>query len=115
MVVDVDWRGDFTVPADIEPLAQSVLAEALRNIHKHAEPSRVEVSVARDTGTFTLEVRNDGTSGRPNSVAAGGGGGMGLRLAAFDALQHGGVVESGPTGPDSWRVRLAVTLEQEAR
>src|SRR5579884_1190716 len=84
MVVDVDWRGDFTVPSDLEPLAQSVLAEALRNVAKHATPTRVEVLVARDADTFTLEVRNDGTtSGSPPPGAPGG---MGLRLAAFDAL-----------------------------
>jgi signal transduction histidine kinase len=111
MVVDVDWRGDFTVPADLEVLAQSVLAEALRNISKHAKPARVEVAVARDEDTFTLEVRNDGTSAVP-SPAGGGVGGMGLRLAAFEALQHGGVVDSGPDGPDRWRVKLAVALDQ---
>jgi signal transduction histidine kinase len=112
MAVDVNWQGDFTVPADLEPLAQSVLAEALRNIAKHAKPTRVEVQVARDAGTFTLEVRNDGTTN--GLSAAAGTGGMGLRLAAFEALQHGGAVESGPDGPDSWRVRLVVGLEQEA-
>ena len=111
MVVDVDWRGDFTVPADLEALAQSVLAEALRNIGKHAKPSHVEVSVARGADSFTLEVRNDGTSAAESGAVAAGGG-MGLRLAAFEALQHGGVVESGPDGPDSWRVRLAVALDQ---
>ena len=111
MAVDVDWRGDFSVPADLEPLAQSVLAEALRNIDKHAKPSRVEVTVGRDAETFTLDVRNDGTS--QAAVPPGASGGMGLRLAAFEALQHGGVVESGPTGPDSWRVRLVVRLEQD--
>jgi signal transduction histidine kinase len=110
MAVEVDWRGDFTVPADLEPLAQSVLAEALRNITKHARPSHVEVLVARDAGTFTLEVRNDGVGG--NGASGAGGGGMGLRLAAFEALQHGGVVESGPAGEDAWRVRLVVRLEQ---
>jgi signal transduction histidine kinase len=111
MVVDVDWRGDFSVPADLEPLAQSILAEALRNIDKHAKPSRVEVLVARDSDTFTLEVRNDGTADGAAPPAASGG--MGLRLAAFEALQHGGIVESGPTGPDSWRVRLVVRLAHE--
>jgi len=110
MAVEVDWRGDFTVPADLEPLAQSVLAEALRNVSKHARPTQVEVLVARDAETFTLEVRNDGAS--PNGSAAGGRGGMGLRLAAFEALQHGGTVESGPVGADSWRVRLEVRLAQ---
>jgi len=63
MAVEVDWRGDFTVPSDLEPLAQAVLAEALRNIAKHAEPSHVDVAVGRDADTFTLEVRNDGVRG----------------------------------------------------
>ena len=111
MVVEVDWRGDFTVPTDLEPLAQTVLAEALHNIAKHAKPTLVEVVVRRDAGTFTLAVRNDGTEAAVPVQA--GGGGMGLRLAAFEALQHGGVVESGPTGPDSWEVRLVVALGQE--
>src|SRR5205085_3013025 len=71
MVVDVDWRGDFAVPADLEPLAQSVLAEALRNISKHAKPSRVEVSVAADADKFTLEVQNDGAAAGGSSVAGG--------------------------------------------
>jgi hypothetical protein len=39
---------------------------------------------------------------------------MGLRLAAFDALQHGGVVEFGPRGTGNWRVRLVVPLEHAA-
>jgi signal transduction histidine kinase len=110
MVVDVDWRGDFTVPTDLEPLAQSVLTEALRNISKHATPSRVEVLVTRDADTFTLEVRNDGIRGA--RAASPGSGGMGLRLAAFEALQHGGVVDSGPDGADGWRFRLVVQLEE---
>jgi signal transduction histidine kinase len=105
MVVEVDWRGDFTVPPDVEPLAQSVLAEALRNISKHAEPSRVEVTVGRGADTFTLEVRNDGARGDDDGPP-----GMGLRLATFEALQQGGTVESGPTGDGGWRVRLLVPL-----
>jgi GAF domain/Histidine kinase len=104
MVVEVDWRGESSVPADLEPLAQSVLAEALRNIAKHADPSRVEVAVSRDEDSFMLEVRNDGA--RPGD----GESGMGLRLAAFEALQQGGNVEFGPVGDDRWRVRLAVPL-----
>ncbi|MBV9005583.1 MAG: hypothetical protein JO181_13055, partial [Solirubrobacterales bacterium] len=95
-----------TVPSDLEPLAQSVLAEALRNAAKHAQPSRVDVLVRRDTDTFTLEVRNDGARGDGRDA------GMGLRLAAFEALQQGGVVEFGPSGAEGWRVRLVVPLEQ---
>jgi signal transduction histidine kinase len=105
--VAVRWPSEVTVPLDVEPLAQSVLAEALRNIGKHADPSRVDVSVARDADTFTLEVRNDGV--RPGARGAG----MGLRLAAFEALQHGGVVEFGPSPDGGWRVRLVAPLSRE--
>jgi signal transduction histidine kinase len=103
----VAWPVDVTVPPDVEPLAQSVLAEALRNVGKHADPTRVEVTVGRDADTFTLSVRNDGV--RPGARGAG----MGLRLASFEALQHGGVVEFGPTGEESWRVRLVVPLDED--
>jgi signal transduction histidine kinase len=102
----VHWPSNVTVPSELEPLAQSVLAEVLRNIAKHADPNRVEVNVDRDADTFTLEVRNDGA----REVAGAGGGGMGLRLAAFEALQHGGMLEFGPTTPEGWRVRLVVPL-----
>jgi signal transduction histidine kinase len=106
--VVVDWPPDLIVPPDLEPLTQSVLAEALRNIAKHAAASRVDVTVGRDADTFTLEIHNDGV----RSDARGGG--MGLRLAAFEALQQEGVVEFGPGRPGSWRVRLVVPLRTEA-
>jgi signal transduction histidine kinase len=102
----VAWAAGVTVPADVEALAQSVLAEALRNIAKHAGPSRVDVAVARGEDTFTLEVRNDGV--QPGARGAG----MGLRLASFEALQQGGVVDFGSPGPGLWRVRLVVPLEE---
>ena len=107
-IFKVHWPHDVIVPLDVEPVAQSVLAEALRNIGKHADPSRVDVVVARDADTFTLEVRNDGVRTGTRGT------GMGLRLAAFEALQLGGVVEFGAWEPDSWRVRLVVPLHEEA-
>lgn len=98
----VDWPDAVVVPPGAEALAQSVLAEALRNIAKHASPTLVHVVVASDEDTFSLEVGNDGVQ-----VGARGAG-MGLRLAAFEALQHGGVVEFGAPDPGRWRVRLVV-------
>jgi signal transduction histidine kinase len=106
--ISVQWQAGTDVPPELEALAQSVLAESLRNIAKHAQASQVQVAVGRDGDTFTLEVRNDGVR------RAASGAGMGLRLAAFEALQHGGVVEFGPSDEESWRVRLVVPL-QEAR
>ena len=90
------------VPASLEPLAQSVLTEAIRNAHKHATPSRVSVRVGRRNGAFVLEVTNDGVKGHQRHA------GMGLRLAALEALQVGGVVEFGERDPGTWQVRLVL-------
>jgi nitrate/nitrite-specific signal transduction histidine kinase len=102
--VRVSWPDAVTVPSDIEPLAQSVLAEALRNIAKHATATEIEVTVITDDETFTLEIANDGVASTVRGV------GMGLRLAAFEALQHEGVVDFGAPEPGRWRVRLLVPL-----
>jgi signal transduction histidine kinase len=96
---------DDRVPEALEPLAQSVLAEAVRNAHKHAKPTRVRIRVSRHDGTFVLEVANDGVNGRQRRT------GMGLRLAALEALQSGGVVEFGAREPGTWQVRLVVPVD----
>jgi signal transduction histidine kinase len=94
------------VPEGIEPVAQSVLAEAIRNVRKHAEPTVVVVRTAQVDGAFVLEVVNDGVRpGQPHQP------GMGLRLAAFEALQSGGIVEFGPLGEGTWQVRLVVPID----
>jgi signal transduction histidine kinase len=90
------------VPSVLEPLAQSVLIEAVRNAHKHASPTRVLVRVGRTDGAFWLEVVNDGVGGARRRA------GMGLRLAALEALQFNGVVEFGERQPGIWQVRLVV-------
>ena len=90
------------MPPALEPLAQSVLAEAVRNAHKHARPTRVSVRIGHTDGTFVLEVANDGVIGYRRRA------GMGLRLAGFEALQSGGVVEFGEREPGTWQVRLVV-------
>jgi len=64
----------------------------------------VRVGVGRVDGTFVLEVRNDGVRGDTR------GAGMGLRLAAVEALGRGALLEFGPEGGD-WRIRLVVPLE----
>ena len=107
--LELDWEQGVEVPEDVEPLAQSVLAEALRNAHKHAKPTSVRVKVGRLDGAFVLEVRNDGTEKQPPTRGAG----MGLRLAAVEALQRGALVEFGPDRGD-WRVRLVVPLEEDS-
>jgi signal transduction histidine kinase len=104
--LDVAWEPGVEVPEAIEPLAQSVLAEALRNADKHAAPATVRVGVGRIDGAFVLEVRNDGLRGGSRGT------GMGLRLAAVEALGRGALLEFGPER-EEWRVRLVVQVEDE--
>ncbi len=106
LCIAVDPESDLTVPAHLEPLAQSVLIESIRNAHKHASPSRVSVWVGREGDAFILEVSNDGIAQVTGST------GMGLRLAAFEALQAGGFIEFGEREPGVWRVRLVVPVDE---
>ncbi len=99
----VDGR-EITVPDKLEPVAQSVLREAIRNATRHADPTSIQVRIGDAHGAFVLEVINDGVGPDPAPASTG----MGLRLAAFEALESGGVVEFGPAGAGCWRVRLTV-------
>jgi signal transduction histidine kinase len=102
----VEWADGVEVPADLEPVAQMVLNEALRNADRHARPSEVVVRIESGGETFTLSVENDGSGdGRATR-----GGGIGLRLAALEALRYEGLVEFGAVDDDRWRVRLVVPM-----
>jgi signal transduction histidine kinase len=100
--VALEAGSETRVPVTLEPLAQSVLAEAIRNARKHAAPTRVGVRLAQLEDAFVLEIANDGVLRRGRKP------GMGLRLAALEALQSGGVVEFGEREPGTWQVRLVV-------
>jgi len=102
----VDWREGVDVPESLEPLAVSILNEALRNAEKHAKPAEVRVTIDERDGAFALEVRNDGLPPGGDGGPAGGSR-MGLRLASYEALQRGGMLEYGRE-EDRWRVRLVL-------
>lgn len=106
--LEVTWEEGVEVPEGLEPLAVSVLTEALRNAEKHARPTAVRIAVGHSDGAFALEVRNDGLA--DDGVDGGKretGSGLGLRLAAYESLQRGGMLEFG--GEDEeWRVRLVL-------
>ncbi|MEJ7894520.1 MAG: GAF domain-containing protein [Solirubrobacteraceae bacterium] len=100
----VDGR-DVTVPEPLQPVAQSVLREAVRNATKHAHPTCIEVRLSDVDGAFVLEVVNDGVRAAATSP---GPAGVGLRLAAFEALESGGIIDYGPVDGQRWRVKLTV-------
>jgi signal transduction histidine kinase len=102
----VDWADGVEVPLDFEPVAQLVLNEALRNVDRHSRPTEIVVRIASDGETFSLQVENDG-AGDGRSTR---GSGLGLRLAALEALRYEGLVEFGSSGEGRWRVRLVVPV-----
>jgi len=104
--LSVDWADGVEVPMDLEPVAQLVLNEGLRNVDRHAQPREILVRVASDGQTFSLSIENDG-AGDGRSTR---GSGLGLRLAALEALRYEGLVEFGSLDDDRWRVRLVVPV-----
>jgi signal transduction histidine kinase len=102
-IVLAPGSAEVGIPPDLESLAQSVLVEAVRNARKHAAPTRVEVTLQRQEGAWVMEICNDGVQERARTIS-----GMGLRLAALEALHVAGLVEFGVREPGTWRVRLAV-------
>jgi signal transduction histidine kinase len=107
--VDVTWQDGVEIPPLFEPVTQSVLGEAIRNARRHAAPERIEVAIRGDNDTVDLEITNDGVG-----PAQRGGAGMGLRIAAFEALQHGASLTFGPAGTDHWHVRLVLPRPEPA-
>jgi signal transduction histidine kinase len=109
--IEVKWEPEVEVPPGSEALAQSLLAEALRNCDKHAHPTRVTVKIGEAQGAFFLEISNDGSTPQNGGPR---GTGMGLKLAALEAIQSGGMVEFGPQGEGEWRVRLVLPGQEVA-
>jgi PAS domain S-box-containing protein len=85
--VELDLRTDGRLPEPIEVAAYYVASEALANATKHAQASRIQVSVASRDGCLQLSIRDDGVGG---ADAARGSGLIGL-TDRVDAL--GGSVQ----------------------
>ncbi len=107
-VLDVQWELSVRLSPQLEDTARAVVAEAVANARKHANPSRIAVRIGTEGDAFYAEIGNDG------GVPSGGGGtGIGLRLLCFEALECNGVVEFGPAGDDGWHVRFVAPLHGE--
>ncbi len=103
--VRVFWEPGVELAPAMEPLAQNVVAEAVRNARKHAQPTWIDVRVEHAHDTVAIAIVNDGVG-----AGAPAGAGVGLRLAAFEALEFGAAVDFGLTPPDRWHVRLVLPL-----
>lgn len=122
-----DWRAEATARCDAADVAltwtaphqpageltsrlksviERALRESLTNALKHGQPRRVEVSVALDNGSITLQVRNDGPPTNPAQWAEG----RGLRGMRQRLEEHGAQLAA-RTLPDG---RTEVSLHMPA-
>jgi signal transduction histidine kinase len=90
--VELDLRADRRLPDAVEAASYYVVAEALTNAAKHAQPSGVNVSVVAEGATVHLSIRDDGIGG---ADAANGSGLTGL-IDRVEALGGTVVISSQP-------------------
>jgi signal transduction histidine kinase len=69
--VELDVTTDTRVPKAIEVAAYFVASEALANASKHAQASRIAVSLAPRDGSLLLSIRDDGVGGADPARGSG--------------------------------------------
>jgi two-component system sensor histidine kinase ChiS len=74
---EFNTEGENRLASEIEEALYRIAQEALNNVLKHAQASRVVVSLVQDRRRVALEIVDDGLGFDP--IEAGRGGGVGLR------------------------------------
>jgi signal transduction histidine kinase len=105
--VELDVATETRLPEPIEVAAYYVASEALTNAAKHAQASRVEVSLAPRSGCLLLSVRDDGVGG---AAPARGSGLVGL-ADRVEAL--GGSIDVQSPPGDGTQITAELPLELE--
>ncbi|MEU4607257.1 sensor histidine kinase [Kribbella sp. NPDC023972] len=109
-----DVRLEAGVPTGLDPAveltAYRVVQEALSNAVRHSPRSSVQVTVRRDGGELTLEVRNGPAQSDERPVRGSGQGlvGMRERVALLD-----GTVSAGPTPEGGYLVEASIPVGEE--
>jgi signal transduction histidine kinase len=75
--IELDLRFDEELPHEIAVGAYYVCAEAVTNTVKHAQATKVSISIVQTNGSLTVDVRDDGIGGacidcKPESTGLGG-------------------------------------------
>lgn len=88
---------DPALEPELSPLAEvqliRIMQEALTNVRKHAEASRVEVEVTRQARLLRFSVRDDGQGFDPGHAAPGIDGGYGLQTMRERTAEVGGRIQ----------------------
>ncbi|GAA2905086.1 hypothetical protein GCM10010517_71230 [Streptosporangium fragile] len=101
-VVESDF--DQRVPAAVESNAYFVVAEAVTNAVKHAQASRIDISLERGEA-LQIRVADNGVGGVSAATAGSGLTGLADRVAAFDGTL---TIESPPGGGTTILARIPI-------
>lgn len=108
-----DAAGVDRLDAGSEKALYRIAQEALNNVARHAEASRVELALAHDRGSTLLSVRDDG---RGLARESGGvdrrhtGSGLGIMRERAEAIGASLRIESGREGGTRIEVRLPLAV-----
>jgi two-component system NarL family sensor kinase len=107
----LDLPDDLDLPPEVAALLFRVAQEALINTAKHARAGTVTLSLHRDRGSVTLEVRDDGTGFDPGIATTGTETGhFGLRVLTDLADAAGATLDLATAPGHGTALRLQVPL-----
>jgi signal transduction histidine kinase len=109
--LDTDFPPGARLPHAVERAAYYVVSEALANVAKHANATRVQVTLRREPTRLGVWVRDDGRGG---ATVAPGGGLAGLR-DRVEALDGQLLIHSPVGGPTVLHVVLPLTASAPPR
>lgn len=111
--VEVRTEGEpSAVSPGVDISAYRIVQEALTNVLKHADATRVSVRLRHEDGDLEIEVTDDGTARPPSAGRHGAGQGQGLTGMRERVALYGGSLETGPAPAGGWR--LVARLPKEA-
>ena len=93
------------MPPDVASAVYGIAAEAVRNVHRHAQATRCGLHASAN-GSLVLSVADDGTGIPPDATT-----GIGLRSMRERAEGVGGTLTIEPTTPHGTIVRVTVPSE----
>ncbi len=91
---------DKRLPVDLRQNLYLIFKEAINNVAKHADATRVEIDLENSNDAFKMAIHDDGEAGAENERMTG----HGLRNMKMRAQRLGGQLEIVPNG--GWTVRL---------
>ena len=89
---------------EVDHCAYRVVQEGLTNALRHSRDPRVHVRIDRRSGSVNIDVSSTGT---PHQSAYGGSG-LGLVQLKERVLSLGGAIDTGPSGPNAFRILVSL-------